>query len=168
MSKFVPKKEWDKYEAIINGFVEQDAGLQSFLWLRTISGNKRFVLPQIHGEDTPNEYTPIKLKGLFHYNFLRTWPFDITTPTGTHDNADVVLYITKKILGDLGYLDKYGRWDFDEVTDRFILQGQLYRPAGNTSVAQVSDSNLLFFIVLQKEDREEEKRVLEKYSNHIE
>lgn len=168
MAKFISNKAWTKYQNIISDFVDKDAGLQPFLWLRHKSGNQRYTLPRVHGEDAPATYDPIKLEGLFHYNFLRTWPFSISTPSGAEDNSDVVLYITKKTITEQGYLNKYGRWDFDNVSDRFVLQGQLYRPAGDTSVSQAQDSNLLFFVVLQKEDLEEEKRIIDRYSTYIE
>lgn len=164
MAKFISKEAWEKYTKTIHDFVDQDAGLQEFLWLRVKIGNTRYVLPQPHGEDTVHDFDPIKLKGLFHYNYIRTWPYNLYTPTGGLDNTHMVLYITKNQLTERGYIDKYGRWDFDNISDRFILKGQVYKPAGDTPVAQASDDNLMFFIVLQIEDTEESKKLIEEYS----
>lgn len=167
MSKFISKTSWDRYSKIIHDFVDQDAGLQEFIWLRIKNGNTRYVLPQLHGEDAPHIFDPIKLKGLFHYNYVRTWPYNLYTPSGALDNTNMVLYITKKQLEDNNYLDQYGRWDFDNISDRFIVKGQVYKPAGDTPVAQASDDNLLFFIVLQIEDLEETKKIIEEYHSFI-
>lgn len=167
MARFVPKTAWEKYSKIIHDFVDQDAGLQEFVWLKTKFGNTRYVLPQIHGEDTPHEFDLIKLKGLFHYNYIRTWPYNLYTPSGGLDNTHMVLYITKNQLKERGYLDEYGRWDFDNISDRFVLKGQVYKPAGDTPVAQASNDSLLFFVVLQVEDLEESKKILEEYSQFI-
>lgn len=167
MAKFIPKKAWDKYSKIINDFVEKDAGLQPFLWLRTISGNQRYSLPHEHGEDASFQYTPIKMRGLFHYNYVKTWPYNYDTTAGTLDNTNMVLYITKNLLEEGGYLDKYGRWDFDNMSDRFILSGQVYKPAGDTSVAQANDNSLMMFVVLQMDDLEAGKKLLDIYSSNI-
>ena len=50
--KRITKGVWDRYKAIVNDFVEVDAGKQPLIWL------KRFDQILSYGEDTGNNYEP--------------------------------------------------------------------------------------------------------------
>ena len=88
----VPTKEWDKYKSIINDFMDEDAGKQPFVWLRKINQ------PLAYGEDNGIQYLPVLLEGLFHYNYIRTWPANRNTISGELDGENMVLYISARIL----------------------------------------------------------------------
>lgn len=147
--KRVTNDAWKRYKAIVNDFLEVDAGKQPVTWL------KRFDQMLAYGEDTGNRYQPFFLDGLIQYNYIRTWPSLKETISGELDSINIVLYITKRSLEEAGHLTPDGYWDFDWVQDKFVINGKVYSPAGDTQVAQAHDEALLFFVVLKRETPEE-------------
>ena len=157
VSSYVPIDQWERFKDIINDFVDTDAGRQPFLWLR------RIEQPLSYGEDSGIIYNPVKLEGLFHYNYIKTWPSNTSRITGDLDITNIVLYISANLLGSNGYMDSYGYWDFNWTEDRFILNGKVYKPGGDTQVAQARDQALLFFVILYREDPQETENLLNSY-----
>lgn len=159
--KRVSEKQWERYKKIITDFIDVDAGKQPFLWLNKIAQ------PLAYGEDSGAKYIPTQLDGLFQYNYIRVWPTNKPTISGETDNSNTILYISANLLRKNRFLDIYGYWDFNWSEDRFILNGKVYKPDGDTQVAQASNEALLFFIILSREDEEESRRILETYANQI-
>lgn len=157
--KRVTNDAWKRYKAIVNDFLEVDAGKQPVTWL------KRFDQMLAYGEDTGNRYQPFFLDGLIQYNYIRTWPSLKETISGELDSINIVLYITKRSLEEAGHLTPDGYWDFDWAQDKFVINGKVYSPAGDTQVAQAHDEALLFFVVLKRETPEETKEVLSYVAN---
>lgn len=155
----VTNDAWKRYKAIVNDFLEVDAGKQPVTWL------KRFDQMLAYGEDTGNRYQPFFLDGLIQYNYIRTWPSLKETISGELDSINIVLYITKRSLEEAGHLTPDGYWDFDWVQDKFVINGKVYSPAGDTQVAQAHDEALLFFVVLKRETPEETKEILSYVAN---
>lgn len=153
--KRIPTKAWEKYSQIINEFMENDVGKQKILWLNRIDQ----MLP--YGEDSGNEYDIKPIEGLISYNYIRAWPSHKNTVTGELDGVNEVLYISRDYLNNRGYLTQDGYWDFDWVQDRFIINGKVYIPAGDTEVAQASDKPLLFFLVLKRETPEKSRELID-------
>lgn len=145
----VPSLAWDKYKSIINDFIDCDAGKQPFLWLRKIPQLSAF------GEDTLSGYIPVKLNGLFQYNYIRTWPANRDSVSGELEGENMVLYISVRLLKENGYIDQYGYPDINWSEDRFIVDGKVYKPDGDTKVAQANDEALLFFVILKREEPQE-------------
>ena len=156
---YVPDKAWERYKNIINGCIDTDAGKQTFTWLKKLPQMASF------GEDSNPVYIPITLEGLFHYNFIKTWANNRLRDTlsGELQYDDQVLYISKNQLETLGYLNEYGYWDFNWAEDRFIVNGKVLQPGGDTQVAQAKDEALLFFVILQRMSPEETERILHEY-----
>lgn len=150
----VPTKEWDKYKSIINDFIDEDAGKQPFVWLRKINQ------PLAYGEDSGIRYLPVILEGLFQYNYIRTWPANKSTLSGELEGENMVLYISARILRENGYVNEFGYPDLNWSEDRFLLNGKIYKPDGDTQVAQAKDEALLFFIILKREEPQEATQIL--------
>lgn len=144
----VSNQSWDTYKNIINDFIDNDAGRQKFLWLRKINQ------PSPFGEDSPIFYEPIQLEGLFQYNFIKAWPNQIERIAGELDEGNQVLYISARLLGKHGFLDQYGYWNYNWSEDRFIVNGKILKPSGDTQVAQAKDEPLLFYVILKREEVE--------------
>ena len=158
---YVQDEAWEKYKQIINTFMEEDTAKQSFRWLRKVPMISEF------GEDANIQYLPVDLEGLFHYNYVRTWPLTLrSSVSGELDNGDTVLYISKAVLEREGYINEYGYWDLNWAEDKFIVNGQVYQCKGDTQVAQAKGEPLLFFIVLQRVSPEETKLILDGYSKN--
>ena len=156
---FVKNKTWKRYKDIVNKFIDTDAGKQEFLWLHKIEQ------PSAFGEDAGISYVPIKLEGLFHYNYIKTWANNRLRDSisGELQYDDQVLYISKNQLEERGYLNEYGYWDFNWAEDRFIVNGKVLQPGGDTQVAQAKDEALMFFVVLQRMSPEETEKLLQAY-----
>ena len=150
----VPTKEWDKYKSIINDFIDEDAGKQPFVWLRKINQ------PLAYGEDGGIRYLPVILEGLFQYNYIRTWPANKSTLSGELEGENMVLYISARMLRENGYVNEFGYPDLNWSEDRFLLNGKVYKPEGDTQVAQAKDEALLFFIILKREEPQEATQIL--------
>ena len=150
----VSTKEWDKYKSIINDFIDEDAGKQPFVWLRKINQ------PLAYGEDSGIRYLPVILEGLFQYNYIRTWPANKSTLSGELEGENMVLYISARILRENGYVNEFGYPDLNWSEDRFLLNGKIYKPEGDTQVAQAKDEALLFFIILKREEPQEATQIL--------
>lgn len=150
----VPTKEWDKYKSIINDFIDEDAGKQPFVWLRKINQ------PLAYGEDGGIRYLPVILEGLFQYNYIRTWPANKSTLSGELEGENMVLYISARMLRENGYVNEFGYPDLNWSEDRFLLNGKIYKPDGDTQVAQAKDEALLFFIILKREEPQEATQIL--------
>ena len=157
----ISQVDWDKYAEIVQDFIEEDAGKQPFLWLKKIDLMSSF------GEDSSPEYIPITLNGLFHYNYVKTWPSARATTSGEVENGNLVLYISARAIEEAGYMNPLNYWDFNWVEDRFILNGKVYKPGGDTQVAQAKDKALLFFVILQREDQEESERLVKQFEMDI-
>lgn len=153
----VPQVDWDNYKQIIEDFIEEDAGKQPFVWLKKLNMMSSF------GEDSSSKYEPIVLNGLFHYNYVKTWPSARSSISGELENGNLVLYISARSIEEAGYMNRFGYWDFNWVEDRFILNGKVYKPSGDTQVAQAKDKALLFFIILQREDIEESNKLVREH-----
>lgn len=154
---YIPDNVWTHYEAIINNFLDKDAGLQPIKWLRKLP-----YIPLFGEED--EEYKVETIKGLFNYNYIRAWPYNVPTPSGELDTTNNTLYITKKSLQEGGFLTPDGYWDFDPVRDKFVVDGKMYRPSGDTPVAQAKDHAMLFFVILESEDIGEALRLKKLYN----
>lgn len=152
----IPNKAWKRYENIINSFINKDAGRQSFLWLRKVNQLLQY------GEDSGVVYQPYAMEGLFHYNYILTWPTQNQTVSGDLNNSNQVLYISAELLGRNNLL-KNGYWDFNWADDKFVVNGQVFSVGQDTQVAQSKDKALLFFVVLRREDPEEAIKILDSY-----
>lgn len=150
----VSDKSWDNYKNIINDFIDNDAGRQKFLWLKKINQ------PSPFGEDSPVFYEPIQLEGLFQYNFIKAWPNQLLRISEEIDEGNQVLYISSRLLGEHGFLNEYGYWDYNWSEDRFILNGKILKPSGDTQVAQAKDEPLLFYVILKRLETEEINTIL--------
>lgn len=157
---FVKDKSWERYKKIVNKFIDNDSGRQPFIWLHKVNQ------PSAYSEDGNVSYIPTVLEGLFQYNYIKTWVSNQqrNSISGELDNGDQVLYISANLLKKGNLLNNYGYWDFNWAEDRFIINGKVYQPGGDTQVAQAKDVPLLFFVILQRISPEEQEKLLQGYS----
>lgn len=154
ISKFIPNKSWDRYKSIINDFLDIDAGRQKIIWAKAVNQ----LLS--HGEDSTQMYFKKEIEALCFYNAFRNWPINKNTESGELDDENLSIMISGRYLGDHGYLNEQGYWEFDWVMDRFEINGIVYRPTGDTQVSQAKDEALIFQIIL-KRDRDSKLIYLE-------
>lgn len=142
---FINNEDWADYENVINEF-HNDAFQQSVLFRRLI----RDVNLLGSDQDKPL-YKDLEIKGLVLYNHFRTWPINTQTLQGDIDKESVMLFLNSKYLEDLGLLNDNRLLKFNPVKDRFIIDGQVYKPSGDSKTSQTNDKTLLNFIVLRKD-----------------
>lgn len=144
-SKFLSNKAWDKYKNIIKDFMDNDAGRQVVTWMRHIDQIVAF------GEDGGDQYLPVQLEALCYYNVFRNWPINKPTISGELDDENLTIYVTKRQIETLGYIDSEGYWQLNWSEDRFVINGITYKPSGDTQVAQAKDEALCFIIILKRD-----------------
>lgn len=157
--KRISSSTWDLYKKIVNDFMEEDAGKQPVLWLKRLNQILSF------GEDSGENYSPVPIEGLIQYNYIRTWPSLKDTVSGELEGINIVLYVTKRSLLEAGHINEYGYWDLNWTQDKFVINGKVYSPSGDTQVAQAKDEAILFFVVLKRETPEENQRILSSLGN---
>jgi len=148
MPNYVDNNDWIDYKNVVNEFHE-DAFQQEITLRRVVKGGL-----DPHGEDTPDSYTVLILKGLLQYNDYRTWPSTKNTSSGEVDKQNTLLYLNIKYLKDNNLTNGDGFLDFDPGHDRFILKGQEYKALGESQTAQASDEPLLQYIILKREEKD--------------
>lgn len=142
---FLSSADWQEYKDIINEFHE-DANQEPIIWRRMTSNLHRY------GEDGGETHVDTNLLGLVQYNFFRSWPINKTTTTGELDKESCMLYLNIEYLRGLGFLTADEQFAFRPAEDRFLIDGKLYKAAGDSQAAQAHDENLLLFIVLKREE----------------
>ena len=144
-SKFLSNKAWDKYKKIIKDFMDNDAGRQVVTWMRHIDQIGAF------GEDVGDQYLPVQLEALCYYNVFRNWPINKPTISGELDEENLTIYVTKRQIETLGYINSEGYWQLNWSEDRFVINGITYKPSGDTQVAQAKDEALCFIVILKRD-----------------
>lgn len=145
-TQLIPDRVWNRYKQIVNDFIDTDVGKQIITWRRYIDQ------PLPFGEDSGQQYEDVKIKVLIGYNHFKTWPSNLDTVSGELDKINLAIWVSARLLGEYGYLNENGYWDFNRSYDRFIVNGIEYKAAGDTQVAQAKDEALLFMVVLKREE----------------
>ena len=144
-SKYVSNKAWARYKKIVRSFMDIDAGRQVVTWMRHIDQIGAF------GEDVGDQYLPVQLEALCYYNVFRNWPINKPTISGELDDENLTIYITKRQIETLGYINSEGYWQLNWSEDRFVINGITYKPSGDTQVAQAKDEALCFIVILKRD-----------------
>lgn len=127
--------------------MDNSAANKSITWLRFIDQ------PSLFGEDDL-KYRAQVLEVLVSDNSYRTWPINQTTTSGELDNQNLSIWVSKRYLKERGLLNQHGYLNFNRTSDRFIINGIIYRSSGDLEASQASDDELLFMIVLKRDDDE--------------
>lgn len=148
----VSNKSWDRYKKHIKAFLDQDAGRQTVIWARHVDQ----ILS--HGEDVTPYYERVDIEALCFYNYFRNWPINESTVAGEKDQENLSILISQDYLRNLDggkyYIElEDGSYsiDLNWAEDRFLINGQHYRPSGNTQVAQAKDEALVYVIILKRD-----------------
>ena len=146
----VSNKSWDRYKNHIKAFLDLDAGRQTIVWAKHVDQ----ILS--HGEDYTPYYERVDIEALCFYNYFRNWPINESTVAGENDQENLSILISQDYLKNLSggkyYIDlgdgSY-KIDFNWAEDRFIINGRVYRPSGDTQVAQAKDEAIVYMIILK-------------------
>lgn len=162
---FLSNRAWDRYKRNIMRFLDMDAGRQTIVWAKHVNQ----MLYQ--GEDEFPHYYRIKIEALCFYNAFRNWPINIQSTSGETDEENLSILISSDYIKSLDkgkYWKKAsideesgtdGYFDFNWSEDRFVINGLVYKPTGDTQVAQAKDEALVLLIIL-KRDRDTKLRYI--------
>lgn len=145
---------WNRYKKIITDFLDWDAGRQTITWAKHVNQYLD------HAEDDSPRYYNIPIKALCYYNAFRNWPINKATVSGELDDENLSILISKNYIEQIGYLNQEGYWNFNWSEDRFIINGIVYKPSGDTQVSQAKDEALVFLVIL-KRDRDTKIKFVE-------
>lgn len=147
MADRIGNANWNRFKAVIKD--AHDTWFQaSITWQRYAP-----TTVPLYNEDKTNTYTDIPLKALVAFNEFRTWPITIKQSSGELDNENMYLLINREYLGEMGYLDASGYFNFNADKDYFIHMGIKYKSEGHTGVSQDQADPLLVLIVLRREEK---------------
>lgn len=142
---YLTEADWSEYTSIINEF-HDDAFQQDIIWKRPTSFINKFM-------ETKQKFIQSTLKCLVQYNSFRSWPINEQTNTGEIDKESCLVYFNMDYLRTLGFINDNNQFTFDAERDRFIIDGILYKPAGDSKAAQANNKTLFTFIILKREER---------------
>lgn len=91
---------------------------------------------------------------------FRNWPINKATVSGELDDENLSILISKNYIEQIGYLNQEGYWNFNWSEDRFVINGIVYKPSGDTQVSQAKDEALVFLVIL-KRDRDTKIKFVE-------
>lgn len=156
VKRYLTDKDWMNYKKVLNDFFNNDIGLQPIIWL------KHQDIPPEFGEDS-NTFTKVETNGLLHYNYIKLWPYNQPNTTGSENNMYFAMYLSKSSLREQGHLiNEY--IDLNPEQDRFIINNQVYKPSGDSDLAQSKDEPLWVFIILIRVDKEESSKLIKQYT----
>lgn len=142
---YISDGDWNRYNDIINNFINEDAGKQLITWRRYAGNLASF------GEDAGLSYVEDTLEVLAGYNNFRTWPILKEGIPGADDPQNIIIWVSKKYLEDRGLLNSDGYFNYDAGYDRFVINGITYKSGGDTQVSQNKTYPLLFMIILKRD-----------------
>lgn len=105
------------------------------------------------GEDNnDNGYDNVTLKVLINYNYMRSWPITFQTESGGLDRQSVQVLIHKDYLRGLGFINADNYFAYNEVDDRFIIDGLVHAPFGDTPASEFSNDDIWIVLILKREE----------------
>lgn len=152
MSRKISDAQWARFKRIIDEF-HDDAFQDEVKWSRLVPQIKRA------GEDRVNPtYNSTTIKGLFYYNYFRTWPITEYVINGEYDKQSEVLLLNLEYLKENGWLDDKLRFAYTPYSDVFEHRGQTYEATGDSFISQAKGTPLLFMVILKRRDNIEQVR----------
>ena len=145
MSGVMTPEIWNTYIKVINAFSDS-VSEQEILWKHMSSNIDRWQ------EGMAKKFEDRNMLSLVQANTFRTWPVDTRTDAGIIDKEYLHLFINLQYLRDKGWLTSGGSLDFNPDYDRFWINGQEYKPAGDTPISQAGDQLIFYILILEREE----------------
>lgn len=138
----VTQVDWDAMAAEIQG-----SGFfgKPVVWRRCVQYTNRY---QEDGVTTQE----ITIHTLSNYNYMRSWPITVPVESGEIDRQSIQLLFLRKEFQDLSLLTPEGYLLMDPARDRFVMEGLIYKPVGDTFVSQAGSNDILISIIVKREE----------------
>lgn len=139
-------QDWADFKSLFNNDVKDTFFNQPIIWRRQKTNVDRY------GEDNSIGLTEdIILQCLINYNYLRSWPITKFTEQGETDEQSMQVLFLKDYLDKLGYLNSHNYFTYKPDFDRFILDGLICKPVGDSSVSQIPNGSLIVEVILVRQ-----------------
>lgn len=139
-------RDWADYKSLIGQDAFDTFGQKIIIWRKQTSNIDRY------GEDNiAGSHVDIPLTCLVNYNYMRSWPITTLTESGETNQQSIQVLFSKKYLLSLGYLNADGIFDYQPDYDRFILDGLIRKPVGDSSVSQSHDEDTMFEVIMAEQ-----------------
>lgn len=150
MSTQITDADWKEFSNVINEF-HNSAFQDEVLFYKALPSIKRA------GEDNPTKkFSLITLKGLFYYNFFRTWPITGYEINGEFDKQSETVLLNVEYMKENNLVDDSLRLIYTPYQDIFVHRGQQYEASGDTFISQTKDTPLLFMLILKRRENLEQ------------
>jgi hypothetical protein len=141
----IPASLWSRYRAVMKQ--AHDSFSQDILvWVR----HNPVIMP-FQEQEQPSG-NRVELRVLIGYNFFRTWPITKHSSSGAIDNQNMLVFVNKDYLQELGYLNSNGYLNFTPERDYFVHRGIRYKAEGDTFLSQAHDNPLHIQFILHREE----------------
>lgn len=142
----VNQADWDAFKNLISVDAQDTFFQQTIIWRRKLTRVDRYA-----EDNTQAVMQDINLKCVLNYNYMRTWPITKVTEAGETDEQSIQILFTKQHLRDGGYLNADDFFIYDPAADRFIIDGFVMKPMGDSSVSQAQDGSLLISVIVVRQ-----------------
>lgn len=139
----VDQTEWD---ALTNEINNSGFFTKPILWKRCVSYIDRYQ------EDDAQTFEDTTLHTLANYNYMRSWPITVPTESGAIDRQSIQLLFLRKEIADLNLLTPEGYIKMDTERDRFVMDGLVYKPVGDTFVSQAGSTDIMISVIVKREE----------------
>jgi hypothetical protein len=143
-------KDWADYNQLIGTDAFDSFAEATIIWRRKVD-------PSInrYGEDINiNSTIDIPLRCIVNYNYMRSWPITNQTESGETNEQSIQVLFSKTHLKSLGYLNGDGLFIYQPDYDRFLLDGTIRKPVGDSSVSQARDGSIMFEVIMVEQRTE--------------
>lgn len=154
--QLISDADWNDYKSLIGNDAFDTFGQATIIWRRAKSpGIDRFK------EDGATSNTEdIPLKCLVNYNYMRSWPITsfATGESGELNEQSIQVLFSKNYLQSLGYVNADGLFSYLPDFDRFLLDGLIRKPVGDSSVSQAKDGSMIFEVIMVEQSTKTGKK----------
>lgn len=132
-----------EFKRLFNEDAQDTFAKTTIIWRRLVNPSADRYREDITSDTTQD----ITLHCIVNYNYMRSWPVSGLAESGQLEEQSVQVLFVKDYLNKLGYVTN-GRFNYQPDFDRFILDGLIRKPVGDSSVSQAFDEALFYEVIL--------------------
>lgn len=119
------------------------------IWRRSINP----AVADRYREDGPATTVDINLRAIVNYNYMRSWPVTSFEEAGELQAQSIQVLFSMADLEAGGYLTD-GHFSYNPDYDRFVVDGIIRKPAGDSGVSQDNTGPLLYEVIMVEQATE--------------
>lgn len=148
MAKLISDGDFADFNNLIqvDGFDTFADGM-TIIWRRALNPS---VMDR-YREDGPPSTQDVVLRAIVNYNYMRSWPITNQEESGELQGQSIQVIFSMKDLEIGGYLktvDGQLHFDYNPDYDRFVVDGIIRKPSGDSGVSQSNVGPLLYEVIM--------------------